>query len=51
MGNVGEGQGRGFSLNLPLEDGLRDELFGEAFRRLAGGAVQLFCPDCVVLQW
>lgn len=48
---MGEGQGRGFSLNLPLADGTRDATFVEAFKALAGGAVQLYKPDCVVLQW
>lgn len=51
MGSLGEGRGRGFSLNLPLEDGLRNELFVDAFHRLAGGAAELYKPDCVVLQW
>lgn len=51
MGSVGEDAGRGYSLNLPLGDGLRDERFAQAFSLLAGGAVQLYQPDCVVLQW
>ncbi|GAB4823629.1 hypothetical protein N2152v2_010675 [Parachlorella kessleri] len=50
MGSLGEGRGGGFSLNLPLEDGLRNELFVDAFHRLAGGAAELYKPDCVVLQ-
>ena len=47
----GAGAGRGFALNLPLADGARDGLFVRAFAELAGGAVDCFDPDCVVLQW
>ena len=50
-GAAGAGSGRGFALNLSLGDGLRDELFLEAFAELAGGAAAAFKPDCVVLQW
>lgn len=51
LGAGGEGAGAGFALNLPLGEGLRDELFARAFRAAAGGAVAAFRPDCVVLQW
>lgn len=51
LGARGQGPGRGFALNLPLGDGLRDGLFLRAFGQLAGGAVEAFNPDCVVLQW
>jgi acetoin utilization deacetylase AcuC-like enzyme len=50
-GAAGQGAGRGFALNLPLEAGLRDELFLEAFDALAGRAVAVYKPDCVILQW
>ena len=50
-GAAGAGSGRGFALNLSLQDGLRDELFLAAFAELAGGAAAAFRPDCVVLQW
>jgi len=51
MGTGGEGPGRGFALNLSLAEGLRDDLFCAAFERLATGAVRVFRPHCVVLQW
>ncbi len=51
LGARGRGSGRGFALNLPLGDGLRDELFLRAFAELAGGAVEAYNPSCVVLQW
>lgn len=50
-GAAGQGAGRGFALNLPLSDGLRDELLTAAFAELAGGAAAAFRPDVVVLQW
>ncbi|KAL4439888.1 hypothetical protein ABPG75_002889 [Micractinium tetrahymenae] len=50
LGARGQGPGRGFALNLPLGDGLRDELFLRAFAKLAGGVAEAFNPDCIVLQ-
>jgi acetoin utilization deacetylase AcuC-like enzyme len=50
-GSSGSGAGRGFALNLPLADGIRDELFAAAFSELAGGAVAAYDPGCIVLQW
>ena len=51
LGAGGEGTGRGFALNLPLGDGLRDNPFLQAVAALAGGAAAAFQPDVVVLQW
>ncbi|PSC69225.1 Histone deacetylase 8 [Micractinium conductrix] len=50
LGAGGEGTGRGFALNLPLGDGLRDNPFLQAVAALAGGAAAAFQPDVVVLQ-
>ncbi|KAK9809184.1 hypothetical protein WJX72_010987 [[Myrmecia] bisecta] len=50
MDRSGAGRGSGFNLNLPLKDGLRDELFTDIFKTLVAGAAQLYKPDCVVLQ-
>ena len=49
LGATGEGVGAGFSLNLPLNEGLKDGIFTHAFSKLCGGAVQSYRPDCVVL--
>ncbi len=47
---IGEGQGRGFSLNVPLPPFSDDELFLLAFDRIVPEAVGKFRPDVVVSQ-
>ena len=51
MHRTGAGRGSGFNLNMPLKDGLRDQLFTDTFTRLVSGAAELYKPDCVVMQW
>ena len=50
LGSFGSGKGLGFALNIPLAEGLRDELFVESFQKLVYGAVSLFRPNALVLQ-
>jgi acetoin utilization protein AcuC len=47
---IGEGDGRGFSLNVPLPPYSDDELFLLAFDRIVPEAVSTFRPDVVVSQ-
>jgi acetoin utilization protein AcuC len=47
---IGEGDGRGFSLNVPLPPYSDDELFLFAFDRIVPEAVGAFRPDVVVSQ-
>jgi acetoin utilization protein AcuC len=47
---IGEGDGRGFSLNVPLPPFCDDELFLEALDRIVPEAVGMFRPDVVVSQ-
>ena len=49
-GDAGAGRGRGFTLNLPLASGLRDDSFLAAFNGLTAGAVSCFRPGAAVLQ-
>jgi acetoin utilization deacetylase AcuC-like enzyme len=51
LGAGGSGAGKGFALNLPLSQGLGDDMFERAFAAAAGGAVDAFRPEAVVLQW
>ncbi|HNR98767.1 MAG TPA: acetoin utilization protein AcuC [Planctomycetota bacterium] len=46
----GEGEGRGYTLNLPLEPGADDEVFTRLFRRIVPAALDRFRPDCIVLE-
>ena len=47
---MGEGQGAGFSVNLPLPPGAGDECFEAAFERVIAPAVRAFSPDAIVAQ-
>jgi acetoin utilization protein AcuC len=47
---IGEGDGRGYSVNLPLPPYVDDELYLWAFRQIVPPLVQRFAPDIVVSQ-
>jgi acetoin utilization protein AcuC len=47
---VGEGQGRGYSVNLPLQPFTDDEVYAWAFEAVVPPLVQAFKPDVVVAQ-
>lgn len=49
-GELGEGAGRGASLNLPLEPFAADDALLEAFDRVVPPALEAFAPDLIVLQ-
>jgi acetoin utilization protein AcuC len=46
----GEGEGRGFNVNLPLGPDTDDEIFLRLFEEVVLDALDLFAPDVVVLQ-
>ena len=46
----GEGAGRGYSVNLPLEPHTDDEVYVEAFEAVIPPLVEAFKPDVVVAQ-
>ncbi|MFQ5897256.1 MAG: acetoin utilization protein AcuC [Candidatus Methylomirabilia bacterium] len=47
---LGEGQGRGHSVNLPLEVFTDDEVYAEAFEAVVPPLIQAFRPDVIVAQ-
>jgi len=47
---LGEGKGRGYNVNLPLEPGTDDEVYEEAFERIVVPLLQTFQPQLVVAQ-
>ena len=47
---LGEGRGRGFNVNIPLEPGTDDELYEEAFDRIVAPVLKAFQPRMVVAQ-
>ncbi len=49
-GETGEGEGRGYSLNIPLPPFSDDELFLHAFSSVVPDAIEKFRPDVIVSQ-
>jgi acetoin utilization protein AcuC len=47
---LGEGEGTGFSVNVPLEPGSGDLTFIEAFETVFPSVLSSFSPDCIVMQ-
>ncbi len=47
---LGEREGSGFSVNVPLEPGSSDSTFIEAFEGVVPRVLSSFSPDCVVMQ-
>ena len=47
---VGEGRGKGHSVNIPLEPGTADVTFIEAFESVVPAVLSSFCPDIVFMQ-
>jgi len=50
IGEVGEGEGEGFSVNLPLLPYTEDETYLEAFREAIIPILEAFAPDFIVTQ-
>ena len=47
---IGEGQGRGYAVNLPMPPGIDDETYLEGFIDIAPPLVQAYQPDFVLTQ-
>lgn len=47
---IGEGDGRGYKLNVPLEPGTSDASYLEAFERVAPHVLSWFHPDVLVVM-
>ena len=50
VGELGEGQGHGYSVNLPLFPYTGDEVYLEAFREVVPPLIRAFAPDVLVAQ-
>lgn len=49
-GDIGEGEGKGYSINLPLKDGIRDAPYLSLFEGVVGAAARRFNPSVIVMQ-
>lgn len=47
---IGEGKGRGYTVNLPLPEYTDDETYVRAFKEIYPVLVQAYQPECVVAQ-
>jgi acetoin utilization protein AcuC len=45
---IGEGEGRGFTVNVPLEPGTDDEVYGFVFDAVVPPLIRAFSPDLIV---
>lgn len=50
LGDVGERRGRGYSVNVPLREGMDDATFLAAFKPVVAKIMETFRPGAVVLQ-
>ncbi len=48
--DIGVGDGRGYSINIPLLPGAGDRAYDQAFEELILPAIELYAPDVVVTQ-
>ena len=49
-GQIGEGKGAGYTVNLPLEPGTTDEIFLKAYDDLVPPLARAFRPDVIITQ-
>jgi acetoin utilization deacetylase AcuC-like enzyme len=48
---VGEGEGEGFTFNMPLQSGCGDSTFDTAFSDVISPVVRAFKPDAILVSW
>jgi acetoin utilization protein AcuC len=47
---IGEGEGKGYTVNVPLEPGTDDEVYGFVLEAVAFPLIKAFAPDFIVAQ-
>lgn len=50
LADIGEKNGRYYSLNVPLRDGLDDATFGQLFQPIMAKVMEVFKPGAIVMQ-
>ena len=50
LDDSGSGLGKHFCLNVPLQDGIDDEMYSTIFKTVIGDTVNAFSPSAIVLQ-
>lgn len=47
--DIGEGEGKGYAINVPLLNGLHDENFNEIFKNVVEAVRQRYRPEVVII--
>jgi acetoin utilization deacetylase AcuC-like enzyme len=47
---IGEGEGKGFTLNIPMASGSDDDVYREAFRKAIIPAIENYRPDLIMIS-
>lgn len=50
LNNVGEGNGKFYTINVPLKSGITDENYFKIFERLFYKIIKKYQPHCIVVQ-
>lgn len=50
LDDIGYGKGRGYSVNVPLKDGIDDQTYEEIFNPIVERIINVFRPGAIVLQ-
>lgn len=50
LDDIGMEEGLGYSVNVPLFEGIDDETYSSLFRRVMDKIMDIYCPEAVVLQ-
>eukprot|EP00092_Neocalanus_flemingeri_P032497 GFUD01035344.1.p1 GENE.GFUD01035344.1~~GFUD01035344.1.p1 ORF type:complete len:395 (+),score=158.33 GFUD01035344.1:106-1185(+) len=50
LADTGTGRGRHHSINIPLQEGVTDQMYRHVFCSLFPSIITSFMPDCIVLQ-
>ena len=50
MGEVGQGEGRGFTINFPLPEGSGDEVFVPVYSRIVRALIAQFRPQLIIVS-
>ncbi len=50
LDSIGEGQGRGYSLNVPLKQGISDDMYIDLYKHVFKNVMDHYRPNIIVLQ-
>uniref|UniRef100_A0A0E0R5C4 histone deacetylase n=1 Tax=Oryza rufipogon TaxID=4529 RepID=A0A0E0R5C4_ORYRU len=50
VNEIGDGAGKHYSVNVPLDAGVRDDVYHTLFEPIVGKAMEVFQPEAIVLQ-